>query len=51
MSDAIASDVTFSPETGSDARVGVLSFHNGKETRAILNAVAALGHPCLAPRG
>jgi RimK family alpha-L-glutamate ligase len=31
------------PETGT-ARVGVLSLHNSKETKAILNAVEDLGH-------
>lgn len=36
-------DVTASP-TNSPCRVGVLSLHNSKETKAILNAVAALGH-------
>jgi len=29
---------------GSDVRVGVLSLHNSKETKAILNAVEDLGH-------
>jgi RimK family alpha-L-glutamate ligase len=31
-------------DAASPVRVGVLSFHNSKETRAILNAVQALGH-------
>jgi len=31
-------------DSASPVRVGVLSFHNSKETKAILNAVHALGH-------
>jgi RimK family alpha-L-glutamate ligase len=31
-------------ETSSSKRIGVLSLHNSKETKAILNAVEALGH-------
>ena len=34
-----------------DVRVGVLSLHNSKETKAICNAVAALGHEPLWLRG
>lgn len=44
MSDSLATSVAVSKRPGSAVRVGVLSFHNSKETKAILNAVAALGH-------
>lgn len=33
-----------SAATSGEKRVGVLSFHNSKETKAILNAIRALGH-------
>ncbi|MFB6079715.1 MAG: RimK/LysX family protein [Haloferacaceae archaeon] len=32
------------PDSSEDVRVGVLALHNSKETKAILNAVEALGH-------
>ena len=44
MSEAVAMENT-TPSTHRDCvRVGVLSFHNSKETKAICNAVRALGH-------
>lgn len=43
MSHASGSDPSESA-VSSPVRVGVLSFHNSKETKSILNAVAALGH-------
>lgn len=43
MSNASGSDFSGSA-VSSPVRVGVLSFHNSKETKSILNAVAALGH-------
>lgn len=36
--------MTERPQSDRPRRVGVLSFHNNKETKAILNAIEALGH-------
>ncbi|QKY16884.1 RimK/LysX family protein [Halorubrum sp. CBA1229] len=44
MSEASGSDPPKTADTAAGVRVGVLSFHNSKETKAILNAVRALGH-------
>ena len=44
MSEAFATDRTIPEEPATDVRIGVLSFHNSKETKAICNAVRALGH-------
>ncbi|WP_418281397.1 ATP-grasp domain-containing protein [Halorubrum sp. DTA98] len=44
MSNALGSGPSDSDGPSSRVRVGVLSFHNSKETKAILNAVSALGH-------
>ena len=44
MSEASATDRTTPEEPARSVRVGVLSFHNSKETKAICNAVRALGH-------
>ncbi|MFW5917001.1 MAG: RimK/LysX family protein [Halorubrum sp.] len=44
MSEDSGSDPSRTADSDSPVRVGVLSFHNSKETKAILNAVRALGH-------
>ncbi|WP_176451469.1 RimK/LysX family protein [Halorubrum sp. Eb13] len=44
MSEVPGADSSGTAESASPVRVGVLSFHNSKETKAILNAVRALGH-------
>ncbi|MFC7228577.1 ATP-grasp domain-containing protein [Salinirubellus salinus] len=44
MSEAFSADRTDGQVPPTGVRVGVLSFHNSKETKAILNAVRALGH-------
>jgi RimK family alpha-L-glutamate ligase len=44
MSEAVATCRTILEEPATNVRVGVLSFHNSKETKAICNAVQALGH-------
>ena len=44
MSEAFATARTIPEERATNVRVGVLSFHNSKETKAICNAVRALGH-------
>jgi RimK family alpha-L-glutamate ligase len=44
MSEAFATSRTIPEEPATGVRVGVLSFHNSKETKAICNAVRALGH-------
>jgi len=44
MSEAPDADSSDTAASASPVRVGVLSFHNSKETKAILNAVRALGH-------
>lgn len=44
MSEAFSADRTDGQAPPTGIRVGVLSFHNSKETKAILNAVRALGH-------
>jgi RimK family alpha-L-glutamate ligase len=44
MSESISADQTTTADPPASVRVGVLSFHNSKETKAILNAVRALGH-------
>ncbi len=44
MSEALITDRTTLDPPASAIRVGVLSFHNSKETKAILNAIRALGH-------
>ena len=44
MSRAFATSGTTTGEPATSVRVGVLSFHNSKETKAICNAVRALGH-------
>ncbi len=44
MSEAFATDHAVAEDPVSSVRVGVLSFHNSKETKAICNAVRALGH-------
>lgn len=36
--------MTARPQPERSRRIGVLSFHNSKETKAILNAIEALGH-------
>ncbi|ACM58080.1 putative ATP-dependent zinc protease [Halorubrum lacusprofundi] len=44
MSENSGSAPSRTTDSASPVRVGVLSFHNSKETKAILNAVHALGH-------
>lgn len=44
MSEAFATGRTVPEEPPTSVRVGILSFHNSKETKAICNAVRALGH-------
>jgi len=44
MSEASDAEPSGTANSVSSVRVGVLSFHNSKETKAILNAVRALGH-------
>lgn len=44
MREGSDSDLAGAPDAGAPVRVGVLSFHNSKETKAIVNAVHALGH-------
>ena len=44
MREGSGSDPSVTADGASPVRVGVLSFHNSKETKAILNAVRALGH-------
>lgn len=44
MSNSLATSATLSDRPGSGVRVGVLSFHTSKETKAILNTIASLGH-------
>lgn len=44
MGEAFATSRTIPEEPAKRVRVGVLSFHNSKETKAICNAVRALGH-------
>ncbi|MFO8116323.1 MAG: RimK/LysX family protein [Halorubrum sp.] len=44
MNEASGSGPSRTADAASPVRVGVLSFHNSKETKAILNAVHALGH-------
>ncbi|WP_435074042.1 RimK/LysX family protein [Halorubrum sp. HHNYT27] len=44
MREGSGSDSSRTTDAASPVRVGVLSFHNSKETKAILNAVEALGH-------
>lgn len=44
MSEGSGADPSTGADTTPPVRVGVLSFHNSKETKAILNAVHALGH-------
>ncbi|ELZ44222.1 RimK domain protein ATP-grasp [Halorubrum coriense DSM 10284] len=44
MREGSGSDPSVTADEASPVRVGVLSFHNSKETKAILNAVRALGH-------
>jgi RimK family alpha-L-glutamate ligase len=44
MSEAFATSRSIPADPATDVRVGVLSFHNSKETKAICNAVRALGH-------
>jgi RimK family alpha-L-glutamate ligase len=44
MSETFATNRTIPEEPAANVRVGVLSFHNSKETKAICNAVRALGH-------
>lgn len=44
MSEASGAGPSETAESAPPVRVGVLSFHNSKETKAILNAVQALGH-------
>ena len=44
MREGSGSDPSGTTDAASPVRVGVLSFHNSKETKAICNAVQALGH-------
>lgn len=44
MSEAHTLDNTAVTEPDSSLRIGVLSFHTSKETKAILNAIRGLGH-------
>lgn len=44
MSETSGADPSRTSDSTASVRVGVLSFHNSKETKAILNAVRALGH-------
>lgn len=44
MHDSITTSTTRSTSPSDPLRVGVLSLHSSKETRAICNAVSALGH-------
>ncbi|MDZ5812423.1 RimK/LysX family protein [Halorubrum sp. AD140] len=44
MSEGRGPDRSSTADEATPVRVGVLSFHNSKETKAILNAVHALGH-------
>lgn len=44
MDEASGTDREAPAEPSTNVRVGVLSFHNSKETKAILNAVRRLGH-------